>query len=108
MYRFDPRIATQGRNPLQLDSRAPKIPLQGYTGMENRFQMLVKSHPERAAALLEQAQRAATNRYQQYEQRAQATAEVASDAEASADAKSDLEAGESDPKTARKPTPTSA
>ncbi len=102
LYRFDPRLVAKGRNPLQLDSRAPKIPLKGYTGLENRFQMLVKSHPERAAGLLAQAQQAANNRYQEYERRAKATAEPdASGAEAKADA-------ESGPKTARKPTPTSA
>ncbi|MGB2985482.1 MAG: hypothetical protein WBE26_06320, partial [Phycisphaerae bacterium] len=71
LYRFDPRRAAQGLNPLQLDSRAPKIPLKVYAEMENRFKMLMKSHPERAATLLKKAQEAATNRYQEYARRAQ-------------------------------------
>jgi pyruvate-ferredoxin/flavodoxin oxidoreductase len=72
LYRFDPRRAEKGLNPLQLDSRAPKISLEDYEGMENRFRMLTKSHPERASALLERAQKAATQRYEDYSRRAQA------------------------------------
>jgi len=72
LYRYDPRRAAEGLNPLQLDSRAPKIPLKTYAEMENRFKMLMVSQPERASTLLEQAQRAATRRYQEYSRRAQA------------------------------------
>ncbi len=46
----------QGENPLQLDSRAPKIPLEKYMYMENRFKMLTKSKPEDAKRLLQEAQ----------------------------------------------------
>ncbi len=72
LYRFDPRRAAKGLNPFQLDSRAPKIPLKTYVEMENRFRMLMNSQPERASALLDQAQKAATQRYQDYSRRAQA------------------------------------
>ena len=72
LYRFDPRRAADGLNPLQLDSRAPKIPMKTYAESENRFKMLMKSQPERAAILLEQAQKAADFRYQEYERRARA------------------------------------
>ena len=71
LYRFDPRRAAKGLNPLQLDSRAPSIPLGNYVNMENRFKMLAKSQPDRAASLLAQAQRAAELRYREYARRAQ-------------------------------------
>ena len=50
------RNARQGENPLQLDSPAPKIPLEKYMYMENRFKMLTKSQPEAAKRLLQEAQ----------------------------------------------------
>ena len=46
LYRYDPRLAASGKNPLQLDSKAPKIPLKDYHDKENRFRMLMKSDPE--------------------------------------------------------------
>ncbi len=70
LYRYDPRRVTEGLNPLQLDSRPPKIPLKSYVELENRFKMLMKSQPERARSLLQQAQAAATARYQEYARRA--------------------------------------
>ncbi len=54
LYRYHPEKAEQ---PLTLDSRPPKMPLEEYLHMENRFRMLEQSHPDEAAALFEQAQR---------------------------------------------------
>jgi len=68
MYRYDPRRAAQGLNPLQLDSKAPKVPLQDYIYNETRFKMLTQSDPQRAASLLELAQKDATARWRMYEQ----------------------------------------
>ena len=70
LYRFDPRRQAQGLNPLQLDSRPPKIPFAEYANLENRYMTLKKSHPERAKALSKRAQDAATARYQEYARRA--------------------------------------
>lgn len=70
LYRFDPRRADQGLNPMQLDSHAPKIPVKLYVEQENRYAMLFKSDPPRAKMLLDQAQRSATERYQEYARRA--------------------------------------
>jgi len=56
LYRYDPRRHAEGKNPLQLDSPAPKIPVTEYTNMENRYRMLAKSDPERARLLMQQAQ----------------------------------------------------
>jgi pyruvate-ferredoxin/flavodoxin oxidoreductase len=68
MYRYDPRRAAEGLNPLQLDSKAPKIPLQDYMYNETRFKMLTQSDPEHAAQLLELAQKDVQSRWRMYEQ----------------------------------------
>ena len=53
IYRYDPRLIEQGKNPLQIDSREPKWELyHDFLLNENRYQQLVKSDPERAEALL--------------------------------------------------------
>jgi pyruvate-ferredoxin/flavodoxin oxidoreductase len=56
LYRFDPRRAAHGENPMQLDSAPPKIPLQDYIYNESRYRMLVQSDPDAAARLLTAAQ----------------------------------------------------
>ncbi|HHJ06230.1 MAG TPA: pyruvate:ferredoxin (flavodoxin) oxidoreductase, partial [Anaerolineae bacterium] len=55
LYRFNPEWRAQGKKPLKLDSKAPKIPLEDYMYNENRFRMLTKSNPERAKKLLADA-----------------------------------------------------
>ncbi len=67
LYRYDPRRNEAGDNPLQLDSRAPKIPLEQYLYMENRFKMLTKSNPERARLLLDSATKDAAERWTRYQ-----------------------------------------
>jgi pyruvate-ferredoxin/flavodoxin oxidoreductase len=67
LFRFDPRIAAQGKNPFQLDSRPPTIPLHKYAYNEGRYTMLVHSNPEAAAALLAEAQRDVDERWKFYQ-----------------------------------------
>ncbi len=67
LYRFDPRRAVHGENPLQLDSRAPKQKVEEFLMMENRFKMLTKSDPERARVLFKQAQTDAERRFKRFE-----------------------------------------
>ncbi len=67
LYRFDPRRAEAGENPLQLDSQAAKAKLQDYLLTENRFKMLTKSKPEDAKKLFAQAQVDADRRWKFYE-----------------------------------------
>jgi pyruvate-ferredoxin/flavodoxin oxidoreductase len=68
LYRYDPRRTDEGLNPLQLDSRAPKIPLQDYVYTETRFRMLTQSDPDEAERLLALAQDDAKKRWRMYEQ----------------------------------------
>jgi pyruvate-ferredoxin/flavodoxin oxidoreductase len=67
LYRYDPRRAEAGENPLQLDSAAAKAKLQDYLLSENRFKMLTKSKPEEAKKLFAQAQVDADRRWKFYE-----------------------------------------
>jgi pyruvate-ferredoxin/flavodoxin oxidoreductase len=73
LYRFDPRRAAVGENPLKLDSKAPSIPYTDFALKETRFRMLQKSNPERAKHLLAEAQRVARARYDLYRQMAEIT-----------------------------------
>jgi pyruvate-ferredoxin/flavodoxin oxidoreductase len=66
LFRRDPALTAQGKNPLQLDSKAPSIPLQDYIYNETRYKMLVKSDPETAAKLLEIAQADIGKKWAQY------------------------------------------
>ncbi len=68
LYRYNPERPEQGLNPLQLDSKAPKIPLEQYVYNETRFKMLTRSKPEAAAQLLELAQGDVVRRWRMYEQ----------------------------------------
>jgi pyruvate-ferredoxin/flavodoxin oxidoreductase len=68
LFRFDPRLAAKGRNPLQLDSKKPSIPYREFAESEMRFGILVRAKPEVAAALFEKAQRNVDERYHHYEQ----------------------------------------
>jgi pyruvate-ferredoxin/flavodoxin oxidoreductase len=67
LYRYDPRRAEAGENPLQVDSQAAKTRLQDYLLSENRFKMLTKSRPEEAKKLFAQAQGDADRRWKFYE-----------------------------------------
>jgi len=67
LYRFDPRRAERGENPLQLDSSAPKLKVQDYLLSENRFKMLTKSKPEDAKRFFGQAQTDVERRWKYYQ-----------------------------------------
>jgi pyruvate-ferredoxin/flavodoxin oxidoreductase len=67
LYRHHPERALQGENALQLDSRAPKISLDKYLLMENRFKMLTKSRPDEARRLFHEAQQDVLARHRLYE-----------------------------------------
>jgi pyruvate-ferredoxin/flavodoxin oxidoreductase len=54
--RYNPLLRTEGKNPFQLDSRAPSIPLKEYAYHEARYTMLARSRPEVAKLLLQEAQ----------------------------------------------------
>ena len=67
LFRFDPTMRKEGLNPFRLDSPRPRIPLKDYAYREVRYKSLTRGNPERAAALLAQAQAAAEESYRIYE-----------------------------------------
>jgi pyruvate-ferredoxin/flavodoxin oxidoreductase len=71
LFRFNPALADQGKNPMVLDSRAPSISLDQYIYNETRYTMLKQSAPKVAADLLEQAQDGVAQRWKLYEYLAQ-------------------------------------
>ncbi len=71
LYRYDPRLETEGKNPLQLDSKAPTVKVSEYAYNETRYRMLLQSDEERAELLMKAAQSDAERRWSIYEQLAQ-------------------------------------
>ncbi len=70
LMRYDPRLRDQGKNPFQLDSKAPSIALKDYVYQEARYSMLVRSDPETASRLLRLAQDDVERHWRVYENRA--------------------------------------
>ncbi|OQC74262.1 MAG: Pyruvate-flavodoxin oxidoreductase [Spirochaetes bacterium ADurb.Bin001] len=67
LYRYDPRLKAQGKNPFQLDSREPDTSkLERYMYAEVRFKSLVQANPERAKVLLEKQRELIGRRYNEY------------------------------------------
>jgi len=56
LMRYNPALRAQGKNPFQLDSRAPSIPLENYIYQEARYSTLMRSNPDAARELLKLAQ----------------------------------------------------
>ena len=73
LYRFNPALELEGKNPFQLDSKDPKIGLQDYIYTEGRYRMLQRSDPEAAKVLLQQGQESVKHRWEQYKKLAQTT-----------------------------------
>jgi pyruvate-ferredoxin/flavodoxin oxidoreductase len=68
LYRYNPLLAREGKNPLKLDSKAPKIRFDEFSYMETRFKMLTKSNPEEAKRLLALAQSDVQRKWKIYEE----------------------------------------
>jgi pyruvate-ferredoxin/flavodoxin oxidoreductase len=71
LFRFNPALLAEGKNPLKIDSKAPSIALQDYIMMETRYRMLTRFNPERAKMLMEAAQKDVNMRWKLYQQLAQ-------------------------------------
>jgi pyruvate-ferredoxin/flavodoxin oxidoreductase len=66
LYRFNPDLTAEGKNPFILDSKAPKIPLRNYAYNETRYKMLTKTHPDAAKKLIELAQEDVNEKWAYY------------------------------------------
>jgi pyruvate-ferredoxin/flavodoxin oxidoreductase len=67
LFRYNPALVAQGKNPFQLDSRPASIKLKDYIYNETRYTMLVKSNPEEAKRLLALAEEDVKSRWKLYE-----------------------------------------
>jgi pyruvate-ferredoxin/flavodoxin oxidoreductase len=70
LMRYNPALRLEGKNPFQLDSKAPSIPLKQYAYQEARYTMLVRSDPEAARELLKLAQDDVERQWRVYSNRA--------------------------------------
>ena len=71
LYRYNPNRAKEGKNPLQLDSKAPSIPFKDFAYNEVRFSTLLRSNEKRAEMLMKSAQESIEERWTLYEQMAE-------------------------------------
>jgi pyruvate-ferredoxin/flavodoxin oxidoreductase len=70
LMRYNPALREEGKNPFQLDSKAPSIRLKDYAYREARYTMLARSNPELAAELLKEAQDDVERQWRVYSARA--------------------------------------
>ena len=68
LFRYNPDLAAEGKNPLQLDSKKPTLKYDEFAYNQTRFKMLTKSNPEQAKKLIELAQGDVLRRWNMYEQ----------------------------------------
>ena len=71
LVRYNPELAEQGKNPLQLDSKEPTISLEEYAYGENRYRVLKKNNPEAAAALMARSTELTARRFDLYKRMAE-------------------------------------
>jgi pyruvate-ferredoxin/flavodoxin oxidoreductase len=71
LFRWDPRLADEGKNPLQLDSKGATMPFKDYAYGENRYRSLTLTNPKEAEELLKLAEKDVRNRLTLYQQLAE-------------------------------------
>jgi pyruvate-ferredoxin/flavodoxin oxidoreductase len=86
LFRFNPTLTAQGKNPFQLDSKDPSISLDKYIYNETRYKMLSLSAPELAAELLKGAEADVATRWRLYQYLASMPGTGAADAAAPVEA----------------------
>ena len=63
LFRYDPRLALEGKNPFQLDSKPPVADYEAFIMGEVRYNSLARSNPERAKELFAKAKADAEAKY---------------------------------------------
>ena len=67
LYRYNPALAAEGKNPLQLDSKAPTTSFEDFANGENRYNVLKKINPEASAQLIKKASDWTASRFEYYQ-----------------------------------------
>jgi pyruvate-ferredoxin/flavodoxin oxidoreductase len=68
LFRYNPDLLKEGKNPLQLDSKEPTVAVKDYAYNETRYRSLVQSNEVRAQMLMQKAQEDAAQRWLRYKQ----------------------------------------
>ena len=66
LFRYNPDLASEGKNPMILDYKGPKIDVKNFMYQETRFKMLEKMNAGAAKAYLETARTHAKSMYSRY------------------------------------------
>ncbi len=67
LYRYNPELEVEGAQPLTLDSKPPRVPLETFMYNEGRFQILRQTQPDVANRLLELAKEDVQRQWETYE-----------------------------------------
>jgi pyruvate-ferredoxin/flavodoxin oxidoreductase len=70
LYRYNPALAEEGKNPLLIDSKEPTVTVQEYAYNETRYRMLAQADEARAEMLMREATEDAEKRWELYKQMA--------------------------------------
>jgi len=71
LYRYNPALLDEGKNPLTLDSKDPSIPLEQFAYNETRYRMLLQSNEKRAEELMQAAKQDVQVRWSHYKELAE-------------------------------------
>jgi pyruvate-ferredoxin/flavodoxin oxidoreductase len=71
LYRHNPLLAKEGKNPFQLDSKEPKLEYEAFLKNEVRYRTLTQQYPEIAKELFARAAEDAKARYASYKKLAE-------------------------------------
>ncbi len=71
LYRYNPKLKEEGKNPFILDSKEPTASFQDFINSEIRYQSLAKQFPEEAEKLFAIAEKEAKERYAYYKKLAE-------------------------------------
>ena len=70
LYRYNPNLVNEGKNPLVLDGKEPSIAVKDYAYNETRYRVLVQNDEARAQMLMEEAGEFAQRKWELYKQMA--------------------------------------
>lgn len=72
LYRYNPLLSDEGKNPFVLDSKEPKASFREFLNGEVRYSSLVQTFPDQAEELFIKAEKEAKEKYEKYKKLAEA------------------------------------
>ncbi len=72
LYRYNPSLKAEGKNPFILDSKEPKESFKEFIESEVRYSSLMRTFPEQAEELFAKAEKDAEEKYEKYKKMAEA------------------------------------